>query len=54
MNKHKGNAVRTPNVGNSQVGELFPAASIDEYASLRRDNEGDDDDENNDEDNISD
>lgn len=54
MNKHKGNAVRTPNVGNSKVGELFPAASIDEYASLSRDNEGDDDDENNDEDNVSD
>lgn len=55
MNKQKaGSAVGTPKGGNSKVGELFPAASIDEYANLNREDEADDVDENDDEDNICD
>lgn len=55
MNKQKaGSAVGTPKGDNSKVGELFPAASIDEYANLNREDEGDDEDENDDEENICD
>lgn len=53
MNKQKaGSAVGTPNGDNSKVGELFPAASIDEYANLNREDVGGDEDENDDEDNM--